>query len=416
MGKRTLAFALALLFALLVFTGCARNPEDIVGMVGETPVYRWYYEYKLKQQLKGYEQYAGVDLTLPAYKKEYKEYKQNILSAQVGEAAMKEAARKQGLFDLTAEQESEIDNKYLEYYNKAIDALMVQYGEDENGRRKAEQAYIDSLKDAGMTPDRMRSVLRDDYVIDLFYDSLGIKHTVSEEEIRAYYDEQVAAQTKALADDPNSFATSQPDIAIVIPEGYVETARIMLKFTERQKADLSQAAKSVKSASSEYRLAVETHGKDSLSATTKKAALDRITTAFNNVLNRGYEDLEKSMGPIREEAVAGDFFKVREARTQDTHKISYYVSADNKDIEQAYRDAALALKNVGDISPAVRMQDGVCIIYLVSLPGTLPYEDVRTDIEDVMNASLKKQLYFQQENYAQEADKQGIVTLYPEKI
>lgn len=416
MGKRTLAFALALLFALFVFAGCARNPEDIVGMVGETPIYRWYYEYKLKQQLKGYEQYAGVDLTLPAYKKEYKDYKQNILNAQVGEAAMKEAARKQGLFNLTAEQESEIDKKYLEYYNKAIGILTAQYGEDENGRRKAEQAYTDSLKDVGMTPDRMRSVLRDDYVTDLFYDSLGIKHEVSEEELKAYYDEQVAAQTKALADDPNAFATKQPDIAIVIPEGYVETARIMLKFNVKQQTDLSQAAKSVQSASSEYMLAVETGGKDSLSASNKKATLERLTNAFNNVLNRSYENLEKSMDPIREEALAGDFFQVREARTQDTHKISYYVSADSTEIEQLYRDAALALKNVGDISPVVRMQDGVCIIYLVSLPGTLPYEDVRTDIEDIMNATLQKQLYFQQETYAQDADEQGIVTLYPDKI
>jgi hypothetical protein len=293
---------------------------------------------------------------------------------------------------------------------------MAQYGDDENGRRKAEQAYTDSLKDVGMTPDRMRSVLRDDYVIDLFYDSLGVKHEVSEEEMKSYYDEQVAAQTKALADDPNSFATKQPDIAIVIPEGYVETARIMLKFSEKQQTELSQAAKSVQSASSEYMLAVESHGKDSISASNKKATLERLTNAYNNILNRSYEELEKAIEPIREEAVAGDFFKVREARTQDTHKISYYVSADNTEIEQAYRDAALALKNVGDISPSVRMQDGVCIIYLVSLTGTLPYEDVRTDIEDVLNATLHKQLYFQQENYAQEADEQGIVTLYPEKI
>ena len=40
-------------------------------------------------------------------------------------------------------------------------------------------------------------------------------------------------------------------------------------------------------------------------------------------------------------------------------------------IDEAYRSAALALKNVGDISPAVRLNDGVCIIYLVNLPGTL---------------------------------------------
>ena len=190
----------------------------------------------------------------------------------------------------------------------------------------------------------------------------------------------------------------------------------MLKFSQKQQTELSQAAKSVKSAGSEYTLAVETSGKDSISASNKKATLERLTNAFNNILNRSYEELEKAMGPIREEAVAGDFFKVREARTQDTHRISYYASANSTEIEQAYRDAALALKNVGDISPVVRMQDGVCVICLVSLPGTLPYEDVRADIQDVLNATLHKQLYFQQENYAQEADEQGIVTLYTDKI
>ena len=82
--KSKLALLLALAAVLFVFAGCADNSEDIVGIVGETPIYRWYYEAHLKKQLALYERNYGVDLSEPAYRTEYRNYCAKRRSAQNG--------------------------------------------------------------------------------------------------------------------------------------------------------------------------------------------------------------------------------------------------------------------------------------------------------------------------------------------
>ncbi|HWR24355.1 MAG TPA: hypothetical protein VN366_12835, partial [Feifaniaceae bacterium] len=74
-GKRMLAFLLALISVLLVAAGCAKNPDDIMGTVGETPIYRWQFDAALKNQLARYETMMGVDLTQPQYKSDFERYK-----------------------------------------------------------------------------------------------------------------------------------------------------------------------------------------------------------------------------------------------------------------------------------------------------------------------------------------------------
>ena len=41
---------------------------------------------------------------------------------------------------------------------------------------------------------------------------------------------------------------------------------------------------------------------------------------------------------------------------------------------------------------------------------------MKTDIENLLKASLKKKLYFQQDEYGKQADEEGIVKLYTDKL
>jgi hypothetical protein len=50
-----------------------------------------------------------------------------------GRRRLREAARKEGLYELTAEQETEIDQQYLKYYNETVTTFLEQYGTDEKG-------------------------------------------------------------------------------------------------------------------------------------------------------------------------------------------------------------------------------------------------------------------------------------------
>jgi hypothetical protein len=68
MGKRILAFTLGGLRCCLCLRVARTILRIILGMVGQTPIYRWYYEAYLTKQLALYQKYKGIDLTAPAYR------------------------------------------------------------------------------------------------------------------------------------------------------------------------------------------------------------------------------------------------------------------------------------------------------------------------------------------------------------
>ena len=415
-GKRMLALMLALLSVLAVAAGCTKNPDDIMGMVGETPIYRWQYEASLKTQLARYETMMGIDLTQPQYEADYKEYKENQLNFLVGEAAMKEEARKQGLYELTAEQEAEVDAQYLKYYNEKIASFMEQYGSDEKGRRQAEQAYIDLLENSSLTPERMRYMMRDAYVITLLYDQLQPAASVTEEAIRAYYDEQLKVQQEGIASSSSWFGESTPNIILDAPEGYVETVRITLDFTQKQITEIKAAADTAAKTEADYK-----KNENSLFSGVKKDTFERAKANFDRVMKASYEELDKQLLTIRDEAFSGtDFIKLMEQKSDDKHLISYFVSRDSTHVEEENRDAAMQLVNVGDISDPVHLQEGSCIIMLKDriAPGVRSFEEVRDQIRELLESNTRSNatLVNMQTEFGEKAEQAGIVTLYKEKL
>ncbi len=417
--RSKLALLLALAAVLFVFAACADTSGDIVGKVGQTPIYRWYYEAHLKKQLALYKLNYGVDLSEPAYKTEYKEYKENRLTDLVGITALKDTALKMGLFELSSEQEAEVDKKYLEYYNLAMSSFLSKHGTDEKGYRRAEQEYIDWLLANSLTPERVRSNIRDEYVLSLLYDSLGKARGATDEEIRAYYESQLITQREKAETEPGWFGENAP-VPIYVPLGYVETARLTLGFNQQQMQEISTAADAAMKANVEYLEAVSSSGEDSTFANSKKNASSRLDKAFENVLERCYKQVEKRMEPILAQARSGeDFMELMRQKSEDKRMLRYFVCNSSSHVEESYRTAALALKTAGDISDPVRLEQGVCIIYLVERPepGQRPlelvYDEIKKSISFTTNTTLDFELW---NEYAKKAEDEGIVELYIDKL
>lgn len=414
-GTKLLALTFAALLAMSFFAGCAKSDTDIVGKVGETPIYRWYFNAQLQNQLTLYKKNTGVDLTQDKYAKEFRDYKVSQLNNLVGFVSLKEEARKQGLYNLTAEQDASINNKYLDAYNSAIASYMEQYGTDDAGRRKAEQAYIELLKKSSLTPERVRENIKDEYVVELLVDKLGKSIGVSDDAIKKYYDDQLADQQKNEAADGKWFAKSTPSVIIVQPAGYVQTVRLMLKFTVDQQNRLKSVQTDVVNAQNAYDSA-----KGTLLEGIKKDGLDRAQTAFQNVATACYKELDDRLAAFKAEAAQGkDFISLVNANSEDGSIVSYYVCKDSDHVEQAYKDAALALANVGDVSDPVHMSEGSCLIMLqAKFNGeVLPLEQVKDEIKSVMTFSSNTNLAFSlMSEYAKKAQDAGIVTLYTDKL
>lgn len=416
--KRCVAVAMCILMAAGIFSACQSSPEDVVGKVGETPIYRWYYNAHLYDQLQLYLRNTGINLTLPAYSTELQQYKKYRLDELVGLFALIEEARVRGIDKLTQEQEAEVLARYGNYYDVMIAAYIKQYGTDEEGRRKAEEAYIAQLEKSSLTPERMRESMRLDYIAELMLQEIAASEPISDEELRTIYDERLKTEKETYEADPAEFALEASDYSIYIPEGYVETARIAIKFSSEQNQTLSEKYAVLNSAMEEYYVAIEATPD---TAEQYKAKVDAATKTFSDALEVAYQSLYERMNAIREKALAGeDFIELMESESEDRRKISYYVAALNiTNVPAEYRIAALELENIGDISEAVRIEDGLCIIQLRSrlTPGVRSFEEVydALKIHETAQRSLELMLSVQNE-YAQKADEAGLVELFYNRI
>lgn len=420
-GSRLLSFAVVLCMLMLVFAGCADTSEDIVGKVGETPIYRWYFNSRLVNQVNLQYTYTGVDLTLSENKEKYESLKKSILVDVAAEAAVWEEARVRGLAQLSDEQEAEVDKLYDNYFNSHIEKYMEQYGQDNDGRKKAEQAYLELLKKSSLTPERVRETYRYNYISNLLAkEQEDALPPLTDEDIKKEYDTRLEKETATFTEDPLAFGTDVTDASTYIPEGYSDTGRITLKFNNKQQAAISEAYRAQVTAMTDYANAVLAGGETSADAKRASAAIDRTTANFEKTMENAYQELEKSMQEILDEVRGGaDFVKTMEAKSEDNHLISYYVCAGSTHVEESYLTAALKLQNEGDISDIVRLEQGVCIIYLFEklTPGVRTFEQVRDAIYAELNRSrtLSISRALQSDCYAA-AEEAGIIELYEDML
>ncbi len=411
---------LALLLALVllvagVLAGCGNQDEDVLAVVGETSVYRWQFERYMDEQLVYQIQLTGEDITKDA--DAYREYKQTRLEDLVGEAALKEEARALGMYDLTAEEEKQIDEQYLEYYNTSITQLMEQLGGDDNAtRRKAENQFEDFLKEHHLTPDRVRQIMLDDYVLAILMKDLAGEIELSEEELRTEYDNMVEKQKESTEEDPAWLGNNVPSLIVFVPEGYVKVIRMFVSYSGAQLRRIQEAAGKLTTAAQEYMQALSD---GALNLSIKEDAYNRALTAYENTLNSVYEEQLREKRSILEEAQQADDFKKFVEENTEEALTYFYVSEYSANVSEEFRDAALALENPGDVSDFVRLDNGICVISLLEkmTPGEVGYENVKEELHKQMveNQIFTDSIQLRQE-YAQAAEEKGLVTRYLDKL
>jgi len=98
------------------------------------------------------------------------------------------------------------------------------------------------------------------------------------------------------------------------------------------------------------------------------------------------EDFETLMETYSEDAAASEYIH------------GFAVGPDSALYIDGFAEAALSLKNPGDVSGIIALEDGFHIIkYIKDIPaGAEPYEDVRENIESITLATKKSQIYAEQ--------------------
>lgn len=416
--SKRFCIVLAVIMLATAFAGCAKgSDEDILATVEGTPVYRWLYNVHASSQLAAYQQYTGIDLTSAGYEDQYQEFKEARLEDLVQETALKNEAQRRGLYDLTDEEEAQLDQQYLDYYNESIAALMSQYGSsDDAARRKAEKAFEEFLAESSLNPERVRTIMLDDYVLQKLTAQLkeSEQNEITEEQLRAEYETQLASQTESVAADPVAFGANVPNCPIVIPEGYVLTQRIRLGFTPEDQAKVDAAQTNVTAAVNDWVLTVQNNGENSAAATTKERAMVLATEAYDKVVAQACENIRAEAEEIYAQAKAGSgkdaFIKLGETCTDDYRMADIYVCAESTHVDSLFRDAALAMSEEGTISELVATGEGYCIIYLdeICTPGARSFEEVEDKLRNQMEVLQQAQSAKDwRAEYAQKAEDAG---------
>ena len=358
----------------------------------------------------------------------------SAIDAMVQQAVLEKKAADLGLDVLSEEEVDEaVESTYTIYFDSvkstdfadtelegeeldaAVEAKMVEYGY--STREEIAQYETDN---------KVLEKVRAEAVKDV---------TVSEEELQEAYNTHVESAMTTYGNSPSSYGTDVQNGSTIyyVPAGYRYVKHILIEFTDED----SQAISDLESQISEKQTELTT-AETSLADLGEDASADDEATAQNRVtLSETVEartaeiaDLETQLADAKEAAYAAiqptvdevlekiaageDFDALIEQYGQDpgmetspAKENGYPVTADSTNWVTEFRDAAMALENVGDVSEPVRSEYGIHIIKYVSdaAEGEVGLDAVREALESEVLAQKQDEAYTAAvEAWVEEAD------------
>ena len=135
----------------------------------------------------------------------------------------------------------------------------------------------------------------------------------------------------------------------------------------------------------------------------QEAAIAAAEEALQPLADACFADVQDTLDEIQSRLDAGEDFQTLideygedpGMQSEPTATVGYYVSADSTTWDTAFRDAAMLLSNVGDISEPVLSMSGVHIIRYESdvTPGPVPLDDVHDQLFDEALTAAREEHY-----------------------
>ncbi|MDO4739070.1 MAG: peptidylprolyl isomerase [Eubacteriales bacterium] len=359
---------------------------------------------------------------LPAYESNLAYYE--LLSSYYGYAIPTDGLLEETVNNL-------VTDKVLLHKAEELGLATLATEETEEAMQEALAAYEDTLDtywdefaEEGMTDEEIRGQVEEfmaenDYTLEAViesYTQLKIINklrskvyegvVVTPEEIQNEYRAMLAADESAYAEDSFAFesaVTTGMSTIAWYPEGYRTVKHILLSFTEEQQADLSDIQLQITQIESQIRLLDEDADPTALQAQLDelKAELEAKTAEYAALLQPQVDEILAAV------EAGEDFEKLMEQYNTDPGMESepaksegYYVSAASETWVAGFRDGAMALENIGDVSGAVPTAYGVHIIRYHGdvTPGAVPMDELSEEIEAKLLAEKQTAAYDEQVN------------------
>jgi len=343
----------------------------------------------------------------------------------IQDAVLSKKTAEMGMDELTADELSEVEQSVESTWESYTGSVKSTYFADtELTGEELDKAIEDKLVELGYPAKaelldsqkitKAREKLRADVIKDV---------AVTQEELESAYRARVSEATTNYGNNPSTYGTDVQNGSTVyyVPAGYRFVKNILIKFTDEDNTAINDLQSQITSKNSELSTAEsslsalgEDTSTDDESAAQNRAALtetkDRLTgeiaelqTKLDAAKEAAYAAIQPTVDEVLTKLAEGeDFDALMEQYGQDTGMQSspakengYPVSADSTNWVSEFRDAAMALEKVGDVSAAVRSSYGIHILKYVSdaVEGEVGLDNVKDALESELLANKQEEAY-----------------------
>ena len=417
--KKVIALAATVLMAAGIFSGCTLVQVDaeadgnrVVAVVNGEKILKkdWYSVYYM------YYMYYGSS----ADQATLEQLKTTALDSLIYQTLWEQKAKEAGYFEFTDEQraqakeevEKEMEEEIQANADSMKDAVEGQSGyEDMDFYAEAKAAYERDMEEAGYTIDDLIESKLNEMACDNYKENLLKDIGPLEADIVSKYDELKKEQTESFTDSAkDEYVSAFNDGTIIVKNlaGYSLVQHILINFDEDDQENIQELYKAMTDAQSEVdekqEELDESDAEDKTELETEleelKDELEKATKEYEEAAEKAAEKIQEETDKIYDSVKDADedkFIEVLLEETDDTGmnteekaKKGYLIGDEDGMIEE-FHDAAVALKEEGEISAPVLGPYGYHIIRKIKdIPeGFVELDRVREEIKESLTTSMK---------------------------
>lgn len=396
----------------------------------------------LNQQNQYYAQmYAAMGMQVPdsmyqTYPTDSATLLPQVITAYTSQLVNLQKAKELKLDEFTEEELAHIQEDTDQSWSSYLSSIASYYFPDQKLEGEALEAeaqkYIDLYKlpnketyMADAKEDATREVLLDKLRAETIKDV-----TVSDDEVKALYDEKVAADTSAYTENPAAYGTAVSNGTTVYyaPAGYRNVKHILVKLTDEDSKKIdeattasNQAQTALTQAQTALDEAAEDADKTALQAAVDEAqkAADEAAAAVAAATDAAFESIKGKADEVYALAAAegADFDALVKEYSEDSESApAYYTVNEGSTLfVEPFVTGAMALEKVGDISEPVRTTYGYHIIQYFEdvAEGPVALDTVKDGLTQEALTTKQDQTYTDAMAAWKEA---ATIKTYPEKM
>ena len=376
-------------------------------------------EYQLQYMAYMYSMYGmNYDPTDPTTRAEALN---SVIDGFAEELVKQQKQQELGLETLTAEEDTAVREKAQTSMDTQKETVKAQYFAETTLEGEAlDTAISKKMEELGYTFDgyfyenekaaAIAEKLRNYVIKDI---------TVTDDEIKTEYDTRVEAAKTSYASDLSSYGSSVNSNGTVYyaPAGYRFVKHILRKFSDDVQKNLTDlnskiTAKATEITNTDTSIAglgeaVAQDAPERVQLNDQKTALEKekadLQAQYDKALEDAYATLQPTVDEVLGKITAGEDFDALIAtygedpgmKSSPQKETGYAVCEGFASFDPAFTSAAMALKAVGEVSAAVRGQNGIHIIKYVSdiAEGAVALDKVKETISGELLTTKQEDTY-----------------------